>query len=166
MDYEKKKQPNSLHCFVCGLSNVVGLQIHFYSIEANSVVADYVVNENYQGYPGVVHGGIVAAILDEAAGRSLMQSGSDDGEPRFMYTARLDIRYRQNVPVGQPLHIEGKAGKVKGRTATAHAHIQNSRGVILAEAEALLINLPESMIKSVDLESLGWKVYPEEGDPV
>jgi uncharacterized protein (TIGR00369 family) len=149
---------------LCELSNMVGLQIRFYSIEANQVVADYVVNENYQGYPGVVHGGIVAAMLDEAAGRSLMQNGSDDGEPRFMYTARLDIRYRQNVPVGQPLHIVGKAGKVKGRTATAQAQIQNSNGVVLAEAEALLVNLPESVIASADLESLGWRIYPDERD--
>jgi hypothetical protein len=80
-----------------------------------------------------------------------------------MYTARLEIRYRKNVPVGLPLRLIGKAGSSKRRTATATSAIYGPDGSLLAEAEVLLVNVPEESIPDVDLSALGWKVYPEEG---
>jgi len=151
------KQPNSRHCFVCGLANNIGLQMKFYETAPGEVTAEYTVPAHYQGYPGVVHGGIVAAMLDEVCGRSHM--GGDP--PRFMYTARLDIRYRKNVPVEQPLRLVGRAGKSKRRTATASGEIYGPDGSLLAEAQAVLIDIPEDVIDTVDLEALGWKVYAD-----
>jgi len=152
-------QPSSLHCFVCGVQNPIGLHLRFFESEPGEVVADVIVPENYQGYPGIVHGGIVGAMLDEVAGRSQMGSGD---ATRFMFTARLNIRYRKNVPTGELLRLVGKAGEVKGRTASAASAIYNQQGNILAEAEAILVNVPEEMIQKTDLEELGWKIYPEE----
>jgi uncharacterized protein (TIGR00369 family) len=151
------KQPNSKQCFVCGLENPVGLHLAFYETGPGEVTANFIVAEHFQGYPGVVHGGIVASMLDELAGRAHM--GIDP--PRFMYTARLDVRYRKNVPVGRPLRLVGKAGKCKGRTATATAHIFDEDGILLAEAEALLVDIPEEVIGEANLDALGWKVYPD-----
>jgi acyl-coenzyme A thioesterase PaaI-like protein len=153
-----KKQPNSLNCFVCGTENPCGLHLKFYSNGPGEVTADYTVPERYQGYPGVVHGGIVAAMLDEVAGRTHMEGNP----PRFMYTARLELRYRRNVPVGQPLRLVGKAGKSKGRSAAASAMIYDQEGILLAEAEALLVDIPAEVIGAADLPALGWKVYPDE----
>jgi len=150
------KQPNSRHCFICGLENSIGLKLKFYETAPGEVTVDHIVPEEYQGYPGVVHGGVVAAMLDEVAGRTNM--GGDP--PRFMFTARLDIRYRQNVPTGQPLRIVGRSGKVKKRTATASAKIFGPEGSLLAEAEALLVNVPVDVAGEVD-QALGWKVYPD-----
>jgi acyl-CoA thioesterase FadM len=79
-----------------------------------------------------------------------------------MFTARLEVRYRKNVPVDQPLRLVGKAGETKGRTAAASSAIYNMDGTLLAEADALLVDLPPATIQSVDLEALGWKVYPDE----
>ena len=154
----KSLQPSSRHCFVCGVENPLGLQLRFYDSEPGEVVAEYSLHENYQGYPGVAHGGVVAAMLDEAAGRSLM---GDMVTPRFMFTARLNVRYRKNVPVGQPLRLVGKAGESRGRTATATSTIYDQAGNILAEAEALLINVPDQVVQNVDLSQLGWQIYPE-----
>ena len=153
----KTLQPNSRDCFVCGLSNPFGLQLRFFDTSAGEVTAEVTIPEPYQGYPGVVHGGIVAAMLDEAAGRSHM--GGDP--PRFMYTARLDIRYRKNVPVGQPLRLVGQAGVSKRRTAAASSAIFDEQGNLLAEAEAILVDIPQDVIDSTNLEALGWKVYSE-----
>lgn len=152
------KQPNSLRCFVCGIANPFGLQLSFYQTGKEEVTAEYTVPEHYQGYPGVVHGGIVASMLDEITGRAHM--GCDP--PRFMYTARLEVRYRRNVPVGQPLRLVGRAGKSRGRTAAASGVIYDVEGNVLAEAEALLVDVPEEVISSADLEELGWKVYDED----
>ena len=154
----KSLQPNSRHCFVCGVENPLGLQLRFYDNGPGEVVAEYTLPENYQGYPGVAHGGIVAAMLDEAAGRSLMGDLSD---PRFMFTARLNVTYRKNVPVGQPLRLVGKAGEIRSRTATATSILYDQAGNILAEAEAFLINVPEPVLQKVDLSQLGWQIYPE-----
>lgn len=154
-------QPNSRHCFVCGLANPFGLQLRFYRTGAGEVTAEYNVPEQYQGFPGVVHGGITAAMLDEVAARAHM----DSDPPRFMYTARLEIKYRQNVPVGQTLRLVGRAGKSKGRTATSSARIYGPDGGLLAEAEALLIDVPQEVMGEVDLESLGWRIYGEDEVP-
>lgn len=153
-----RPQPNSRHCFVCGVSNPVGLNLRFYESSPGEVTSEYTVPEHFQGYPGVVHGGIVAAMLDEVAGRAHM--GGDP--PRFMYTARLDIRYRKNVPVGKSLRLVGRAGRTKRRTATASSRIYGPDGSLLAEAEALLVEVPEEMLAEADLEALGWQVYSDE----
>lgn len=154
----KSLQPSSRHCFVCGVENPFGLHLKFYDSEPGEVVAEYTLPENYQGYPGVAHGGIVAAMLDEVAGRSLM---GDMNVPRFMFTARLNVTYRKNVPVGQPLRLVGKAGENRGRTAAAKSTIYDQAGNILAEADALLVNVPEQVVQNVDLSKLGWQIYPE-----
>ncbi|OGO26532.1 MAG: hypothetical protein A2W33_03690 [Chloroflexi bacterium RBG_16_52_11] len=154
----EKLQPNSRHCFVCGLANPFGLQLRFYELGPGEVGVDYTVPQHYQGYPGVVHGGVVAAMLDEVCGRVYM--GGDS--PRFMYTARLDVRYRQQVPVGVPLRLLGRALKDRGRTATASGEIYGPEGGLLAEAEALLVNVPEELFGMVDREALGWKVYEDQ----
>jgi hypothetical protein len=64
-DIVEIRQPNSRHCFVCGLENPFGLKLKFYQSKPDEVVVDCVLGEEYQGYPGVVHGGIVAAVHSE-----------------------------------------------------------------------------------------------------
>ncbi len=154
------KQPNSKMCFICGVENPVGLHLHIYQTSPGVVEAAYIAPEHFQGYPDVLHGGIVGAILDELSGRALM--GSDPTSPRFMFTARLEVKYRKNVPIGVPLRIVGKAGKTRSRAAEAWAGIYDTRdGELLAEANSLLINVPGEQFNNADLERLGWKVYPE-----
>jgi uncharacterized protein (TIGR00369 family) len=151
------KQPNSRHCFVCGVENDHGLGMKFYEVAPGEVQAEYTVPEHFQGYPGVVHGGVIAAMLDEVTGRAFMH-----GEPpRFMYTAKLSVRYRKPVPVGEPLRLVGRAGRDNGRIAEASGEIYRSDGTLLAEAEAVLVNVPEKDLDGIDLETIGWKVYPD-----
>jgi acyl-coenzyme A thioesterase PaaI-like protein len=152
------KQASSRHCFVCGVANPFGLHLAFYQVEPGQVEAHITVPEHFQGYPGIVHGGVVAAMLDEVTGRSHM--GVEP--PRFMYTARLDVRYRKNVPVGQPLRLVGTAGKSRNRSAAAAGALYNAEGELLAEADAILVDIPGPILENTNLEALGWKVYPDE----
>ncbi len=157
----KTKQPNSRHCFICGLENPVGLQLKIYQTAPGEIETTYTAPEHFQGYPGVLHGGIVATILDEISGRSHM--GDDPSAPRFMFTAKLEVKYRRNVPIGKPLRIVGKAGKSKGRMAEGWAGIYDESGELLAEANTLLIDVPQELMgEKANLEALGWKVYPDE----
>jgi acyl-coenzyme A thioesterase PaaI-like protein len=153
------RQPNSKMCFVCGLENPMGLQLKIYQTDPGVIETIFTAPDHYQGYPGVLHGGIVAAILDEISGRA--QMGDDPSAPRFMFTAKLEVKYRKNVPIGQPLKIVGKAGRSKGKLAESWAGIYDESGSLLAEANTLLTNVPSELIGNSNLEELGWKVYPD-----
>ena len=153
-----EKQPNSRHCFICGLENPVGLKLHIYQTEPGVIETTYTAPEHFQGYPGVLHGGIVASILDEISGRAHM---GDPSEPRFMFTGKLEVKYRKNVPIGKPLKIVGKARKTKGKMGEGWAGIYDEEGTLLAEATTLLIDVPDDILDNTDLEALGWKVYPD-----
>ena len=156
----KIKQPNSLYCFICGLENPVGLHLHIYETGPGEVESTYLPPDHFQGYPGVLHGGIVGAIIDELSGRTLM--GSDPQNPRFMFTAKMEIKYRQNVPIGRKLRIKGKAGKTRGRLAEAWAGIYDAEtDELLAEGTTMLIDVPAGTFDQSRLSELGWKTYPE-----
>ena len=151
-------QPNSKMCFICGLENPVGLRLRIYQTEPGVIESTYTAPEHFQGYPGVLHGGIVATILDEISGRAQM---GDPSAPRFMFTAKLEVKYRKNVPIGQPLKIIGKACRTKGKMAEGWAGIYNEQGALLAEANTMLINVPEELLDKTNLDQLGWKIYPD-----
>ncbi len=63
-----KRQPNSRYCFLCGMENPVGLHLHIYETAQGEVESIYIAPDHFQGYPGVLHGGLVAAIIDEISG--------------------------------------------------------------------------------------------------
>lgn len=155
----KSKQPNSKHCFVCGVENPIGLALEFFETGDGRVAAEPTLPESYQGYPGVVHGGIVAAMLDEIAGRAAMIGD----HTHFRLTAKLDIRYRRPVPVGEPIRLQGWVLDDRGRLATAHAEIRLADGTLAAEAEAVLADLPDAPDTEEVLAELGWRVYPDQG---
>jgi acyl-coenzyme A thioesterase PaaI-like protein len=152
-----EKQPGSKNCFVCGRENLVGLKLNFFTISHGKVRADLWIPSNYEGYPGIVHGGIIAAILDECGGRAQMT------EPdRFMVTAQLNVRYRLPVPTETNLVVLGKAGERRGRVSYAHSQIQNHAEAVLAEADLVLVDIPKSQLADIDPKALGWRVYPDE----
>ncbi|HEY2981146.1 MAG TPA: PaaI family thioesterase [Anaerolineales bacterium] len=156
----KIKQPNSRHCFACGLENPIGLHLHIYEVAPGVVETSYVAPDHFQGYPGVLHGGITASLLDEVLGRAPM--GSDPSQPRFVFTARMEVKYRRNVPIGKPLRIVGKTEKSKGRVAQAWAGIYEAdTNELLAEATATLINVPKEQFDMSRLGHLGWQIYPD-----
>lgn len=154
------KQPNSRMCFICGLENPAGLHLHIYETEPGVMETTYLAPGHFQGYPGVLHGGIVGAIIDEVAGRAHM--GSDPANPRFMFTAKLEVKYRKNVPIGRKLRIVGRAGKSKSRSAEAWGGIYDAEtGELFAEGNVLLMDIPRDQFDMSKLDELGWKVYPE-----
>jgi uncharacterized protein (TIGR00369 family) len=152
-----RKQPNSRMCFICGRQNSIGLHLDFYEDpEAEQVRVEFTVPDEYQGYPGVVHGGIVAAVLDEISGRAVMMGGSDE---QLMATMRLTVRYRRPTPTETPLTCVGwvdRAGAVGARVA---GEIRLPDGTVTAECEAVLANMPEEFRARWEEERQFWKVY-------
>ena len=157
---EGQRQPNSRYCFICGMENPVGLHLHIYETAPGEVESFYIAPEHFQGYPGVLHGGIVAALIDEISGRAHM--GSDPMDPRFMFTAKLEVKYRRNIPIGRQLKIIGRAGKSRAKSAEAWASIYDAEtNELLAEGSTLLIDVPAEQFDKSRLNELGWKIYSE-----
>jgi uncharacterized protein (TIGR00369 family) len=151
------KQPNSRMCFICGLQNPVGLKLAFYEdSEAGQVQAEFTVPDEYQGYPGVVHGGIVAAVLDEVSGRAIMLHGSDEN---LMATLRLTVRYRRPTPTETPLTGVGWVERLGATRAKVAGEIRLPDGTVTAECEAILATVPETFRDAWGPEKPYWKVY-------
>lgn len=152
------KQANSRHCFVCGIDNPYGLHLKFYEVEPGRVTADTMIPAHFQGYPGVVHGGIVAAMLDEVSGRTMLRGDP----PRWMVTAKLDIRYRKPVPTETRIYLEGRAKEDNGKVAVVTGRIYDAARNILAESEAVMVNIPDNLAGLASFGSEDWKVFPDE----
>lgn len=151
------RQPNSDYCFICGRKNPHGLYMAFYDDGDQTVYATHTVPEVYQGYPGVVHGGIVASMLDEAVGRVAMI-----GDPHhFMMSVKLEVKYRHPVPTETPLRLIGRIERLRGRLGKAVGEIVLPDGTVAAEAAITLADVPAEMMANADLEALGWYVDEE-----
>jgi uncharacterized protein (TIGR00369 family) len=157
MDNSPIRQPNSRMCFICGLENPAGLHLRFYDDGKDEVTCDFMVTPKHQSYPGRVHGGVIAAILDEAGGRT----AAINDHNRFFVTASLEVRYRRPVPLDTPLRAVGRLRKLVGRRAQAHAEIRSLDGEVLAEAELLLIDAPTGLFDPSEADQLGWRVYDD-----
>lgn len=87
-------QYNSRTCFACGLENPAGLHLRFYDNGKDQVFANCTLEPQHASYPGMAHGGIVAAILDEVGWRTVMIGNPN----RFFVPARMDLPFRHPVP--------------------------------------------------------------------
>lgn len=95
------------------------------------------VGKPHEGPPGLVHGGVVATLLDHVLARAVRAAG------RGGLTATLTVHYRRPVPLGVPLLITAEAGESSGRrtTATARLVTEDDPDTVLAQAEGLFIAL-------------------------
>ncbi len=95
------KQYITEQCFGCGVDNHKGMHGQFYNTRDGKSVALFVSGNDYQGYPGRLHGGITAAMLDEALGRAILAIEPDC----WAVTAELTIRYLKPTPLNVPLKV-------------------------------------------------------------
>ena len=146
-------QPNSDYCFVCGRKNARGLHMQFYDDGENQVIAHYTVPEAFQGYPGLVHGGILSAMLDEVVGRVALIGDHH----HFMMTVKLEVKFRHPVPVNTPLRLVGERVKIRGRIGQACGRVELPDGTIAVEASLVLADIPEPY-RQADPVALGWRV--------
>jgi len=136
-----EKQYNSRMCFVCGVENPAGLHAHFYQVEPQICVGRFLPADQHQGYPGRVHGGVVAAMLDETLGRAVWGDASTWG-----VTAELTIRYKAPVPLGQMLTVVGRITSNKRRLFMAEGELLLADGTVAVVAHGKFIKLDLGVI--------------------
>ena len=157
-----KKHPNSKMCFVCGVDNASGLKSCFYELEDGQFMAIFTPAEEHQGYPGRIHGGIAATILDETIGRAIMVAGSDN---IWGVTIDFSLKYRKPVPLGQELRILARVVSDKKRYFMATGEIILPDGTIAVTAQGKYLKLDIDKIADFDHEGEEWRVLPDGEDP-
>ena len=127
-------------CFGCGERNQSGLRMQFLD-QAGESVCVYSVPPEYQSWRGMVHGGLIALMLDEAAG----WAGWHAGHPGV--TGKLEVRYRQPLKIGEQVRVVGRVERIRRSLVYAVSHIDRvANGARIAEATATLMALPTVVV--------------------
>lgn len=124
------------YCFVCGKQNPTGLGLSFLSV-GDKVVAEFTLQKNFQGYKDIIHGGIVAAILDEAMIKALLTKDIE------AMTAELTVRFKAPLMTGEKVSVEAGVLKVKKNLVETSAIIRKPDSSVVAEGTAKLIVSPK-----------------------
>lgn len=148
-------QPSSRNCFVCGRENPMGLAAHWVSDrEKAEVRATLEIPEHFNGYPGTVHGGILAALLDEAAVRTaLLDGGFDD----LMVTAKLDLSFRLPTPTRTAVVVAARLTRRGRLRAQAEAEVRLPDGTVTASAKVVLTRPPPDVAAGWEQERPFWR---------
>lgn len=115
-------------CFACGKDNPSGLHMKF-ELDDDKCTAYFTPRREHQSYPGRMHGGLIAVLLDEVTGNYLLCK-----EGKHAYTAKMEIRYRQPLNIGEEVLCIGRELKRKGRLVEMQGQILKKDGTILAES--------------------------------
>ena len=154
------KQANSRGCFLCGLENDASLKMRWYEDhQAQQVRSTVTVPNHFNGYPGVVHGGIVSAILDETSGRAVMLKSGKDA---LMVALKLEVRFRRPTPTNTPLTVIGWTIKQNTYRAQVAGEIRLPDGTLTAECKAIVVPPPKEILDKWEAEKPYWKVYDDQ----
>ncbi len=104
--------------------------MHF-RVEGDRATAEFTIPDYLQGFPGQAHGGAVATLLDEAMGWACY------GQGILAMTAKFMMRFRDSVPLGEPLTVSGWVTRDRGRFIELEADVRTADGVVLTKAEGL-----------------------------
>lgn len=138
------KQHNSRMCIICGMDNPLGVQAQFYNMEDGSVMTPFRFRKEHQSYPGRVHGGMIAAMLDELGLRACWANAG--GEYIWGVTMALQVKYRRPVPYDTDLIGRGKVTFSSSKFVKIEAELFNSHGELLANANMKYVHLEISKI--------------------
>jgi acyl-coenzyme A thioesterase PaaI-like protein len=135
----------------------------FYEMESGDLVGLFTPSETHQSYPGRLHGGIAAAMLDETIGRAIMMQYE---QMVWGVTLEFSIRYQKPIPLDRELTVVGRITNEAGRIFEGEGRILlPDNGVVAATGYGKYMKMPIEKIADFDVAEQEWKVTPREGDP-
>lgn len=140
------KQRNSKMCYICGMDNEQGLKAQFYNMEDGSVMTKFFYSEYHQSFPQRVHGGLIAAMLDELAFRAAWVK--DYG--LLGATMSMEIKYRKPVPYNAEIIGKGMVIKDMSKFFTSEVSLYDTEKNLLANAIVKYIKLPIEKVANAD----------------
>ena len=123
-------------CFACGASNANGLKLQFRVDDDGSVIADWTPADIWEGYQGIIHGGIVSTVLDEAMSKAVAAAT----QPAL--TCHLEVRLRRAVAPGESLVVRAWVVKKRKRYIRVEADLRDRLNQERAHAWATFLEVP------------------------
>lgn len=155
------KQSNGRHCFVCGVDNDKGLSAYFYETEDDQVVGLFTPTDEHQSYPGRLHGGIAASMLDETIGRAVQI-----GAPNVWgVTVELSLSYKKPLPLGVELKVLGRITHENRLLFDGEGEIYTPDGEVAVSAKAKYVKMTLDRITDESLGEDVLNVYLDMDDP-
>ena len=131
------------HCFACGELNEIGLHLKL-NLEPGICWTELELPRRFEGWEGIVHGGILCTILDEVMAWSLVASDN------WGVTARMSVDFRKPVTVGRAIRAEGWITESRRRIhATAGRILDSASGVELALAQATYVAATDTRTRAL-----------------
>ena len=124
---------------ISGRSNPLAPPLNMWQ-DGDTARASVTMGWRYEGPPGCVHGGFVAALFDDFLGMAQMM-GNQPG-----MTGTLKVKYRRPTPLEKPLSLSARVDRTEGRKTFVHGHIE-ADGQVTAECECIFIRPKENMSK-------------------
>ena len=122
------------NCFVCGKNNPGGLQLSFdLDKDRQTLQTTFIGSPTFQGWDGIVHGGMISTLLDEVMAKLAYELGYQ------AVTVTLEIRFKNPAPILEPLRVHGEITEVGKRFIKARGRVIKRDGTILAEGKSTLI---------------------------
>ncbi len=122
------------YCFVCGRNNREGLQVNWVT-EGKTTRAEFVPAKRFQGFTDIVHGGIIAALLDEAMARLAWKLYGN------CIPAEINIRFISAAKVKEKLLVTGEIVNTVKRIIYARSQIRKEDGTKVATATSKILLL-------------------------
>jgi acyl-coenzyme A thioesterase PaaI-like protein len=111
--------------------------------------------QEHQGYPGFMHGGIISALMDEVIGRVVTSLDI------WAVTAKLELKFRQPVPLGEELTMIGELTRLRSRSFEARGELRLADGTLAVEGYGVYVRLPDEEIERRRSELDFWEVVPD-----
>jgi len=156
------KQESSKMCFICGKKNDFGLKASFYETDKDELIAIFKPRQEHQSYPGRLHGGITAAILDETIGRNINMGRREDV---WGVTLEFSIKYKKPIPLEEDIKVVTRLTEENKRIFEGEGEVVLTDGTIAATGKGKYLKLPIGKIADFDLEENEWRVIESPEDP-
>ena len=132
------------YCFGCGNSNPAGLQLKL-RMDGEHLVTEFMPQEVHQGWPGIVHGGIIASLLYEIAENFPYYQGD------VAMMKSMETNFRRPAATGKRILAEAGLLEQSGRNMRVSAKLTNDKGELIASGEAVLVILSPSQLDAMGL---------------
>jgi len=130
--------PHTEGCLACGRSNPHGLKMDLYVDDASGTVhTSFTPTHHHIGFDGVIHGGLIATVVDEAMVWAATWAGR-----RFCLCGEMTVRFREPARVDEALRIEASVDLKRSKLVTTSCQVVNASGKIVAEASGKYVPIP------------------------
>ena len=138
--------PTYKGCLVCGDPQVNPNTLHRrFKVTGSGVEVDFKADSRHAGYEGIVHGGIITALLDETIGWAVAVE-----RKKLFMTAELTVRFVRPLPINLPITVKGRSLEHKSRYSIGEGEIVDSEGTVYAKASGKFFLMKEDLAHLVN----------------